>query len=141
MDVPTAIGRPSWLNGNYQRALFHQVRKSSVTRFRELAEPRRRVALVCFLWQSYRCRRAMRVALSAWPMFSPSSEGFCHGAHLDFNDPRARGLFAGQQNRAGHVFGLQHVRVVDPFLRQSRRLAAEFNASDTCRRMQYQKRT
>jgi predicted transcriptional regulator len=43
-----------WLNGNYQRALFHQVRKSSVTRLRELAEPRRRAALVCFLWQSYR---------------------------------------------------------------------------------------
>jgi tetratricopeptide (TPR) repeat protein len=43
-----------WLNGNYQRALFHHVRKSSVTRLRELAEPRRRAALVCFLWQSYR---------------------------------------------------------------------------------------
>jgi hypothetical protein len=37
-----------------QRALFHQVRKSLVTRLRELAEPRRRAALVCFLWQSYR---------------------------------------------------------------------------------------
>jgi TnpA family transposase len=44
----------SWLSGNYQRALFHQVRKSSVARIRELAEPRRRAALVCFLWQSYR---------------------------------------------------------------------------------------
>ena len=44
----------SWLNGNYQRALFHQVRKSSAARLRELAEPRRRAALVCFLWQSYR---------------------------------------------------------------------------------------
>jgi hypothetical protein len=44
----------SWLNGNYQRALFHQVRKSSVTRLRELSEARRRAALVCFLWQSYR---------------------------------------------------------------------------------------
>src|SRR5579864_4605864 len=65
-------------------------------------------------WQ---LRRAMRVALSAWPMFSPSSEGFCHGSHLDFNDPRTRGLFAGQQNRTGHVFGLQHVRVAYPFLR------------------------
>jgi hypothetical protein len=43
-----------WLNGNYQRTLFHQVRKSSVTRLRELAEPRRRATLVCFLWQSYR---------------------------------------------------------------------------------------
>ena len=41
-------------HGNYHRVLFHQVRKSSVTRFRELAEPRRRAALVCFLWQSYR---------------------------------------------------------------------------------------
>jgi hypothetical protein len=49
--------------------------------------------------------------------FSQSGEGFCHGAHLDFNDPRPRGLFAGQQNRAGHVRGLQHVRVADPFLR------------------------
>jgi hypothetical protein len=29
-------------------------RKSSVTRLRELAEPRCRAALVCFLWQSYR---------------------------------------------------------------------------------------
>jgi hypothetical protein len=29
-------------------------RKSSVTRSRELAEARRRAALVCFLWQSYR---------------------------------------------------------------------------------------
>ena len=44
----------SWLNGKYQRALFHQVRKSSVTRLRELGEARRRAALVCFLWQSYR---------------------------------------------------------------------------------------
>jgi TnpA family transposase len=43
-----------WLNSNYQRALFHQVRKSSVARLREIAEPRRRAALVCFLWQSYR---------------------------------------------------------------------------------------
>ena len=34
--------------------LFHQVRKSSVTRLRELAEPRRHAALVCLLWQSYR---------------------------------------------------------------------------------------
>jgi TnpA family transposase len=44
----------SWLNGNYQRALFHHVRKSSVARLRDLADPRRRAALVCFLWQSYR---------------------------------------------------------------------------------------
>jgi Domain of unknown function (DUF4158) len=43
-----------WLNGNFQRALFHHVRKSSVIRLRELAEPRRRAELVCFLWQSYR---------------------------------------------------------------------------------------
>ena len=44
----------SWLNNNYQRALFHYVRKSSVDRLRELARPRRNAALVCFLWQSYR---------------------------------------------------------------------------------------
>ena len=44
----------TWLNSNYQRALFHQVRKSSVHRIRELAPGRQRGALVCFLWQSYR---------------------------------------------------------------------------------------
>jgi hypothetical protein len=30
-----------WLNGNYQRALFHQVRKSSAHRLREVTQPRR----------------------------------------------------------------------------------------------------
>ena len=35
------------------RALFHHVRKSPVIGLRELAEPRRRAELVCFLWQSY----------------------------------------------------------------------------------------
>src|SRR5262249_48054653 len=44
----------SWLSGNYQRALFHQVRNQSAARLRELAGPRRGAALVCFLWQSYR---------------------------------------------------------------------------------------
>ena len=43
-----------WLNSNYQRALFHYVRKCSAHRLRELARPRRRTALVCFLRQSYR---------------------------------------------------------------------------------------
>ena len=44
----------SWLNGNYQRALFHYVRKCSVHRLRELSASRRKASLVCFLWQSYR---------------------------------------------------------------------------------------
>jgi len=44
----------SWLNSNYQRAMFHQVRKSSAHRVGEIAQPRRHAALVCFLWQSYR---------------------------------------------------------------------------------------
>ena len=43
----------SWLNGNYQRALFHKVRKSSAYRLRELKQPVQRAALACFLWQSY----------------------------------------------------------------------------------------
>ena len=43
-----------WLNRNYQRALFHYVRQCSAHRLRELARPRRRTALVCFLRQSYR---------------------------------------------------------------------------------------
>lgn len=44
----------SWLNANYQRALFHQVRKATADRLRELGQARRRAAVTCFLWQSYR---------------------------------------------------------------------------------------
>ena len=44
----------SWLNSNYQRALFHYVRKCSADRLREATPLRRRAALVCFLRQSYR---------------------------------------------------------------------------------------
>ena len=44
----------SWLNANYQRALFHYVRKCSTDRLREVARPRRLTALACFLRQSYR---------------------------------------------------------------------------------------
>jgi TnpA family transposase len=44
----------SWLNANYQRALFHFVRKCSVDRLREVASPRRVALLACFLRQSYR---------------------------------------------------------------------------------------
>src|SRR5512144_1041965 len=46
--------RLSWLNANYQRALFHYVRKCSADRLREVARPRRLAALVCFLRLSYR---------------------------------------------------------------------------------------
>ena len=45
---------PSWLNANYQRALFHYVRKRSADRLREAGRDRRLAALVCFLRQSYR---------------------------------------------------------------------------------------
>ena len=44
----------SWLNANYQRALFHYVRKCSADRLREVTRPRRLASLVCFLRQSYR---------------------------------------------------------------------------------------
>jgi TnpA family transposase len=44
----------SWLNANYQRALFHYVRKCPADRLREIARPRHLAALVCFLRQSYR---------------------------------------------------------------------------------------
>src|SRR5580700_8453153 len=44
----------SWLNANYQRALFHYVRKCSADRLREVARPRRLAAMACFLRQSYR---------------------------------------------------------------------------------------
>src|ERR671915_560460 len=44
----------SWLNANYQRALFHYVRKCPADRLREIARPRHLAALACFLRQSYR---------------------------------------------------------------------------------------
>ena len=44
----------SWLNANYQRALFHYVRKCSADRLREAGRDRRLAALICFLRQSYR---------------------------------------------------------------------------------------
>jgi hypothetical protein len=44
----------SWLNANYQRALFHYVRKCPADRLREIARPRHLAALVCFLRQSNR---------------------------------------------------------------------------------------
>jgi TnpA family transposase len=44
----------SWLNANYQRALFHYVRKCSADRLREAGRDRRLAALVCFLRHSYR---------------------------------------------------------------------------------------
>ncbi len=44
----------SWLNRNYQRALFHRVRKSSVHALKRLVKPHRLASLVCFLHQSYR---------------------------------------------------------------------------------------
>jgi len=43
-----------WVNGNYQRILFHTVRTASADRVREIAAPRRHLALVCFLHQAWR---------------------------------------------------------------------------------------
>ena len=43
-----------WVNGNYQRILFHSVRTASADRVRRMAAPRRRLALVCFLHQAWR---------------------------------------------------------------------------------------
>ena len=44
----------AWVNGNYQRILFHSVRTASADRVREMAAPRRHLALVCFLHQAWR---------------------------------------------------------------------------------------
>ena len=43
-----------WINGNYQRFLFHSVRTMSADRLRELVAPRRYLSLVCFLRQAWR---------------------------------------------------------------------------------------
>ena len=42
-----------WVNGNYQRVLFHSVRVASADRLREMVTPRRHLALVCFLHQAW----------------------------------------------------------------------------------------
>ncbi len=44
----------NWINGNYQRFLFHSVRTMSADRLRELVAPRRYLSLVCFLHQAWR---------------------------------------------------------------------------------------
>ena len=44
----------SWLNSNYQRTLYHAVKKSAIDRLRRMVQPHRQAAQVCFLWQSYR---------------------------------------------------------------------------------------
>ena len=44
----------NWINANYQRFLFHSVRTMSADRLRELIAPRRYLALVCFLRQTWR---------------------------------------------------------------------------------------
>ena len=44
----------NWVNGNYQRILFHSVRTASADRVRRMAAPRRHLALVCFLHQTWR---------------------------------------------------------------------------------------
>ena len=49
--LATDIG---WVNGNYQRVLYHSVRATSADRLREMVAPRRRLALVCFLHQAWR---------------------------------------------------------------------------------------
>ena len=51
-DVPGIDA--SWVNGNYQRVLFHTVRTASAARLRRMAAPRRHLALVCFLHQAWR---------------------------------------------------------------------------------------
>ena len=43
-----------WVNGNYQRILFHSVRTASADRVRRMTAPRRHLALVCFLHQAWR---------------------------------------------------------------------------------------
>ena len=44
----------SWINPNYQRTLYHQVRNASVDKLRETSAPRRYLALVCYLHQAWR---------------------------------------------------------------------------------------
>ena len=45
-----------WVNGNYQRILFHSVRTASADRVRRMAAPRRHLALMCFLHLAWRRR-------------------------------------------------------------------------------------
>ena len=42
-----------WVNGNWQRILFHRVRTATAGRLRRMAAPQRHFALVCFLHQAW----------------------------------------------------------------------------------------
>ena len=60
-----------WVNGNYQRILFHSVRTASADRVRRMAAPRRHLALVCFLHQAWRdtrstCTASSSTAIASW---------------------------------------------------------------------------
>jgi hypothetical protein len=75
----------SWLNANYQRALFHYIRKSTADRLREVARPRRLAALVCFLRQSYR-----DAVDSAVDMFDKLLTRTCTRAEHELSDQMRR---------------------------------------------------
>lgn len=50
--------------------------------------------------------------------FGPASgKRFCHRTHLDLDDSRAGRLGARQQNSAGYVFRIEHIRLADALLR------------------------
>ena len=65
----------SWVNGNYQRILFHSVRTASADRVREMAAPRRHLALGVLPAPDvarHRSTRAVDIGMSeAWLRRSP----------------------------------------------------------------------
>ena len=55
IEAPGVLGIDvGWVTGHYQRILFHSVRIASAARIREMAAPRRHLALVFFLHQAWR---------------------------------------------------------------------------------------
>ena len=58
----------NWINGNYQRFLFHSVRTMSADRLRELVALRRYLSLVCFLRQAWRdtLDQGVDITASSW---------------------------------------------------------------------------
>src|SRR6516225_3467403 len=48
---------------------------------------------------------------------SRSGKRFCHCTHLDLDDPRVGRLGARQQDSAGYVFRIEHIRLADALLR------------------------
>ena len=83
----------SWVNGNYQRVLFHTVRTASAAQLRRMAAPRRHLALVCFLHQAW--RDTLDQAVDMYGKLLDPNYAFCPSYELGDEPQQIRIVFEG----------------------------------------------